>query len=1405
MSGDGGHIQVATPYLQSVFNEVAYYRRGLVSPCSTSIHEGYLKSLPLLEESLSGKFRCFGIEPHSDGVSQGVKKYRMPMTSPTFIQPPPRLEAAFGLGHSWTSQAGAQATVWETPSYHLLWADGAASDVDLRRLWEARKGHQPYPVVLLAPAADDNEVRVAGPQDSRPLRELSASRVLDLLEASRNMAAREAASFLAREFSRLEEAVVPGLRVKDFLTPHFLRERLRWSVNEQRLAGAVEGMGSTRSIAWRSLFQRIGYQVEQLPRRGYLLRHNNAPVAVVHPHRDASQLSRLTDNGELPEGMVLADCASYGAHWGILAAEGRYRLFQRRPPVGPATGQYLEIDLNELESKDRLYLGILVPESLKEGGWLTSWVGEAKDFGEELRKGLEERLIKDALPNIARGLGEWLESQGADLTDRELLRQIEEAALTLVFRYMFLLHTEARGYLPIGSAAYRPYSARKLAEDSRVEQSSFSRRATQRWDRLRTLVRMIRTGDRSAAVPAYNGSLFAPAGFPGCDLLERAEITDVYLAPALMAIAFETDKPDAPGLDYAGLQIGHLGAIYETLLTLRLTRAPEDLAYVPREDVFRPVGADEQPEVTKAQLYYQTEAGGRKAGGVFYTRHEFVDHLLNHSLLPTLDDHLEEIKKVADRDPNEAARRLFDFSVLDPAMGSAHFLTAALDIIADRVELFLAEVGGLPGIALQLGELSQESGAIFQPPEDGDLLRRLILKRCIYGVDLSPMAVEVANVTLWLASFVPGLALSYLGSNLKCGDALIGVADPRVVGASDSPLFTGQAVGDAMTRAANLQRKLAENPDRTPEEVKRSEELSADLHSATIGLRSAFDLWAAEPLALDGARHTLETYADAIVECEEAKTANIATVMAEASRIAAQYRFFHWPLEFPSIFHRERPGFDVVVGNPPWNEVTVEELRFYLLRDPGLRGIRSLADRRKRIAVLDEKNPDWREEFESQQRQLATVRGFFSENGGYQLQGVGDRDLYQLFCERYSHLVRQDGRLGVLLPRNALLAQGARGFRQWLFANNSLRRLDLILNNRQWAFTIHPQYTIALLTGQRRTPSEQATFEITGPSANLEEFQYVTRGQGVSIQASTLGNARVVPLLPSQKHADVLAKMRCGVQFDALINPEKSIGRAAASHAIPHRELDETQQRALFSHPQGEGRVAAWKGRCFDQYDPHGRDPAGYCVWSDVLEFLQRKRMRSRVFRRIFSADYLADPSTLPVQKCRIAFSHVTRATDSRTTMACLIPPFTPLTNAAPYLIFEGWKSLSIASVLGVMNSIPFDWESRRYIEINYNYFILNMLCFPPMDNTPWQRIGKIAAQLSCVDERFADFAEEAGVECGPLTNAQRSEMRAEIDALVARAYDLREDELRFIFTDFTENAVSTAYRKQVLEKFEDL
>ena len=523
------------------------------------------------------------------------------MTSPAANQTISRIEATFANGVPWTSPSNVSATAWELPACHLIWSDGVASEVEIRRLWEDRKGRQAFSVVLLTPAQNTDSVRVAGPQNARPVRELPTVRVIELLQTASSMAPRQAASFLTREFSRLEDAVVPGLKVKDLLTPHFARERLRWPVNATRLSAALGKTPLIGSIAWRSLFQGMGYQVDQLPNRGYLLRHEGTPVAVVHPYRDPSQFSHLTENEALPEGLLLADCGHHGAQWGILEASGRYRVFQRKPPVGPATGQYLEIDTAELARDDRFYLGLLAPEALTEGGWLTEWVAEAKDFGEELRKGLEDRLSRIALPKTAQGLGEFLESQGGDLGDQEQLRQIEEAALTLVFRFMFLLHTEARGYLPLGSSSYRPHSAVQLSEDTLRALSSLSSKSTQRWDRLRTLVRMVRTGDSSVNVPAYNGSLFAANGFPGSALLEEAKITDNYLGPALVAIAYEDDGPDELGLDYAGLQVGHMGAIYESLLALRLTRAPEDLVYDSKREIFRPRRADDkgEPEVTK--------------------------------------------------------------------------------------------------------------------------------------------------------------------------------------------------------------------------------------------------------------------------------------------------------------------------------------------------------------------------------------------------------------------------------------------------------------------------------------------------------------------------------------------------------------------------------------------------------------------------------------------------------------------------------------------------------------------------------------------------------------------------------------------------------------------------------------
>ncbi len=1330
-----------------------------------------------------------------------------------------RLTAEFGDGVRRTSSDDVSALTWSTTGFDLLWRE-AGSDTELRRTWTERKGQGPRPLVLLSPSPDGSRVRVCGPQHPRPIRELPFEPVLNLLQGAAERHFNEAGQTLARELMRLEEAAIPGLRVKELLTPHFVRQRLRGS--KPQLDEAIAAVTPDDARHWRSLFRKLGYQTERLPRRGHLLRdESEAPIAVVHPSNDPDSFGQLTKDAALPEGLLLADCERYGAVWGVLAAGGRYRLFQRRPESGAAGGQYLEIDAHDVTKESRYCLGLLSPQSLKEQGWLEEWARDARDFGEELRKGLEDRLIRDVLPSIARGLGEHLESEGIDPGQPEQLEHIGEAALTLVFRFMFLLHVEARGYLPINSPVYSRRSATSLARECHeaLTAGPTDKTSTRNWDDLRTLVGMIRKGDNDAGVPAYNGQLFAADGFPGSELLEKAAITNVHLAPALDAIAYDTDRADAPGLDYAGLQVGHLGAIYEALLSMKLSSAPEDLIYDKKRKVYRPAKAGEESEVTRRDLFYQSEKGDRKAGGVFYTRQEFVRHLLKHSLEPALDDHLGAVRETLQRDPDEAARMLFDFSVLDPAMGSAHFLTVALDVMADRYATFLAEVDGIPGIAEQLQELRRDDLPGVRPPEDGELMRRLILKRCIYGVDISPMAVEVANITLWLASFVPGLALSWLDGNLKCGNSLVGVLDPEVVGLGKqrkggksaptraATLIASAPVRETMKRAAAIQRQIGASADRTPEEVDHSRTLTNRLSEVTGRLGTMFDLWTAEPLGVEGARDVLQTYGPDLL-LEERSPDAIEETIAVTGEIASTQKFLHWPLNFPHVFDRERPGFDVVVGNPPWEEVTIEKLAFYALGAPGLRGVGDGLERNKRIAELDLEHPDWRKEFESLQERLATSRQFFSQDGGYQLQGVGDTDLYQLFCERYTELVRSKGRLGVVLPRSAFMTKGTEKFRHWMFEYNVLQRFDVILNNKRWAFPIHPQWTVSLLAVQRVEPQADSVFWTTGPSANLSDFINATSNDGVAIRADSLGSSRIIQLLPSQRHADILTKIRRGTEFEELQSPENKISRisaSVASHVTPYRELDATQQKRKFEHPPGDSRVPVWRGRSFDQYDPHGREPAGYADWEDVFGWLQQKRTRARVFKSLFPSDVLRDPKTHPINEARIAFRDVTNRTNSRTVIASVVPPRTPLTNKAPYLVFSGWNPTGCAATLGVMNSVPFDWQARRYVETNMNFFLLNMFCFPEWESTKWQRIGELAARLSCVDDRFADFAAEAGVEYGPLTDPQRDDMRAEIDALVAQGYGLDIDELQFIFTDFTLDAAPEKYRELVIAKFEAL
>jgi hypothetical protein len=1286
----------------------------------------------------------------------------------------------------------------------LVDAPGKPRNDDVNRLWKTRQRGRASPLLLVIGFPDHGQTRavLCGPAGDQPpivvatLPQAERLSRAALAEPSRHAAIR----FLVGTLPEIDTGL-PGVRNTGLLADHELSTGVPTRSDWQRACN--DGM-RLLGLGGRKLVEGLGFAVEQLGTTASVLASatTKRAVAVFLDEGESfdDPATRFSGTSPVSHALALADRESLP--WVVLTRHRQVRLYAARPDTGVGrkgrADTYVELNLALLPDDHAGYLPLLFgSDALVDGGTLDQILETSSRFATDLATRLRERVYFDCVPALAEAVAANL--GGADEPSEADLSLAYECTLTILFRVLFVAYAEDKDLLPYRSNnKYADHSlkliARRLAEDQRKGSADYDASATELWEDVKQLWRAVDQGNSGWAVPPYDGGLFSsdrrtnPAGAA----LAGVELTDAQLGPTLGALLVDesgTDGVIGP-VDFRSLSVREFGTIYEGLLESRLSVAPADLA-VDRSGSYVPARRGDEVAVGACAIYFHNRSGARKSTGSYFTKPFAVEHLLDHALEPVLADHTARLQKWLDAgDEAAASAAFFDFRCVDLAMGSGHFLTAAVDRIEARLSAFLAlhpigavhaELDALRQAAIEkLGELA---GGV--EIETTSLLRRLVARRCVYGVDLNGLAVELARLSLWIHTFVPGLPLSYLSHNLVAANSLTGVGtidealcelDPHH-DADQPSLFRNQIEG-LLDRASDALKRLATVTEAKVEDVKAAAAAHAEAMAAVEPASRLFDLVVAARLGEAGLP---ESFDEAQIEREWQRVG--------AGGIAGQLQALHFPVAFPEVFLRDRPGFDCILGNPPWEEVMVDETTFWSIRSPGIRSLPA-GKMRKEIERLRRQRPELTEEYDAEVIAMELLRRALSA-GQFPQMNEGNADLYKAFCWRFWHLCRSAGAVGVVLPRAALSGAGTREWRQAILAGGAFDDVSMILNNTQWMFEdVHPQYTIGLVS-VRKGEQFAGALRVRGPFRSFAAYQQLSNRPPAEFAVAEFlswSESASFPLVPDERSVDVFLKLRR--------HPRLSEGGPGWRARPLQGDFNATTDRGYFDFDPGDtdGWWPVYKGASFNLWDP---DTGVYYAWADpdeVTAVLQDKRLRGA--RRAnsvwsaFDADWIEDPDTLPCWYPRLAFRDVTNRTNQRTVIAALVPGSIVITNQAPYLLWPEGDERDEAYLLGVLCSIPLDWYARRVVETHVNFHIFNGFPIPSAtgDHPLRHRVEQIAGRLAAVDDGYKYWADAVGVPVGSVGSPdEKAGLIAELDATVGHLYGLAESDLVTIFETFHE------------------
>jgi hypothetical protein len=1177
-------------------------------------------------------------------------------------------------------------------------------------------------------------------------------------------------------------------------------------------------------------------------------------LAVVESKRWARPLDRASgrDEATAPSTQMLRylrridDVTGGQLRWGILTNGTRWRLYWAG--ARSVSEEFLEIDLGRvLKLQDAPDLFI---DDATRDHWLRVF---AVMFGREafLRTGAdqqsfhqrarasaafyEERVANSLSKVVFEHVFPSLAAAIADGAAEAPLHEVRDATLVLLYRLLFLLYAEDRDLLPVSDKRYDDYALRQLRVDvgRRITDGDvFSSSAARIWGQVSDLSRIIDRGDSSVGIPPYNGGLFATAESP---LLATARIPDSIMAMALDALSYERSSGERRYINYRDLSVQQLGSIYERLLEFEIVREAGGL-------------------VVRPNLF------ARKNTGSYYTPDDLVGLILDETLEPLITERLksfqdavhglnprepEDLRRLELRDVDPASA-ILSLRVCDPAMGSGHFLVSLVDTLADHVLAAMAEAAALGAAVDYVSPLANQietiRGTILKNAraakwaidesqlDDRHIVRRMVLKRCVYGVDKNPMAVELAKVSLWLHTFTVGAPLSFIDHHLRAGDSLFGLwvrdAIDKAVGYGGQ-LFYHEALRNAQRQALAM-KTIETLTDAEIAEAHRSASMYEDVELMTgeldgfVSFFHAFD-WLDLKSRRDKSliRQWLDGMFGEPIPIARGKTAPrggmakpedveaFTDIWKRARALIAEERFLNWQISFPGVWENwasaEREGgFDAVVGNPPWDRIKLQQIEWFAARRPEIAMAQRASDRKRMIAKLKVSKDPLSADYEKAEQRATDTARVARDSGHYPLLSRGDINLYSLFVERAQGLVKPGGMVGLLIPSGIASDLSASAFFRKTATGGHLKALYDFENKKVFFPDVHASFKFCALSlsPSRSFKAARCAFflhgvdELCDPDRVLE----ITADDFAAVNPNT-GTA---PIFRSRR--DMALTTAIYARLPVLV--ERSNGAPVAtwpvryatmfhmtndSHLFRTREELEENEGAWrisgnrFQSPAGEW-VPLYEGKMVQAFDHRA---------ASILVTLANQSRPAQPLAA--SEDEHVDPNwtanpqywvqSLPglaKHSYTLGFKDVTAPTNMRSMIASMIPSGAtgntlPLIEINPNIGSPDprWLSLLAAN----LNSIPLDFVARQKIQGQHlNWFIVEQLpIIPPAayDNLFGPKsasdiICEAVLELTYTAYDMAPFARDMGYvnEIGAVlppfvwNEERRLNLRAKLDAL---------------------------------------